>query len=287
MRGMTVVVGLTVGMGASACSLTVETDRVQCSLDADCSSLGFPEHECKESLCVEREIVVTPFSCRDQPFVAQSTTDTVDFSMNVSNLIGSTPYEGLTIFACPLLDTACATPIGQADSGEDGRFTISVPVGFRGHLFAPPPSGDPLTPRIITIFPPPAPEVLSGSEEFFVAPLEVIGGIAQLAGGTLVAGTGHIFATATDCNGARLSGVTISIASVQAETFYIYIGDSGMPDQALVATGNSGLAAVANVPLGFATMRATHETEGKIFEQSVLVTEGTITSISTIVPSPN
>ena len=271
----------------SACSLLVDTDQVQCSSNNDCMALGFPSMECKDSLCVEPEIVETPFSCKDDPFVAQSTTETVDFSMSVFNLVARTPYEGLTIFSCPQLDTECATPLGQTDSAVDGRFTLSLPVGFRGHLFAPMPVEDPLAPRIITIFPPPGPNILSASEEFFVAPLMVIGGIAQLAGGAILPGTGHIFVTASDCNGDRLSGVSISVATVLPETFDIYIGDSGMPDQALLSTGNIGQAAIANVPPGFATVRAVHETEGKIFEQSVLVNDGTVTSVSTVIPSQN
>lgn len=265
-----------------ACSFVIDTNATQCVEDKDCDALS-PGATCDENnLCTPDPT----FACRGTPF-AEPAGAPLDFSLSVVNLVGQTPYEGLTVQACPNLDTECASPVGDAVTDAAGSFTISLEEGFRGHLFVPPPAEDPmLAPLKAHIFPPPSSDpsvpVRGG---LVVTNLQFVGGLAMLAGRTLEPGTGQIFFTAIDCQGDVLEGVTVSAASSTPETLVAYLGASGQPDLALAGTGSTGQGAIINVPTGFVTIRGIHANEGLIFEQSVIVAPDTITSVP-IVPSP-
>ena len=266
-----------------ACSLVVDTDNAQCQQAADCAALGFPDSECIDSLCVAAD---STFACRSAPF-PEPAAETVDFSLKVVTLVGQMPYEGITVQACPNLDATCANPIAETTTDAAGDFSLELQEGFRGHLFLPPPKNDPeLAPLKAHIFPPPSNDpsvpVRAG---LVVTTLTVVGGLAQLAGATLEGGTGHLFFTAIDCEGLPLAGVTVTPSTQTAGTMVAYMGASGQPDLSLVGTGSTGQGAIVNVPDGFVTIRGVHETEGLLFEQSVLVAPDTITSVP-IVPSP-
>ncbi len=270
----------------SGCSLLIDSDRVQCTVNQDCTNLGLTTAVCQESVCVEPVIEDTQFDCRNMPFPEPSNT-MVGFSMNVIKLVGQTPYQGLTVKACPQFDINCDSPTAQATSNAAGAFTIQLPEGFRGHLFAPPPASDPmLAPRIIQIFPPPSVGGNTGAGSFiFVAPLTTIDGIAQQVGGGLVAGAGHLFIAANDCEGKPLSGVTVTSLLQNESTEIFYIGANGQFDLSLTGTGPIGQAAIINVPKGVVTVRGIHESKGKIFEQAVQTEADTITSVSALIPS--
>lgn len=280
-RTGTFVVALLATSGA--CSVLVDTDNTQCEQTPDCVALGYPSAECVDSLCVAAD---STFACRDVPF-REPSSDALDYSLKVVTLVGQMPYEGLTVKACPNLDATCADPISETTTDAAGDFTIALQEGFRGHLFIPPPDTEPdLAPLKAHIFPPPSSDpsvpVRAG---LVVTKLEVMAGLAKLAGRTLEAGTGHLFFTAINCQGLPLEGVTVTPSVQTTETLVAYLGASGQPDLSLVGTGVTGQGAMINVPTGFVTIRGVHETEGLLFEQSVLVAEDTITSVP-IVPSP-
>ncbi len=269
-----------------ACSLTVDADQIQCDRDEDCTAITL-ETECINSICVEKEVTDERFGCRNETLAEPSST-MVGYSMTAINLIGQDAFEGLTVKVCPQFDVDCADPATEAVTNSAGLFTVQLPEGFRGHLFAPPTAAQPeLVPRIIQVFPPPGVGGNVGTGSIlFVTTLQTIGGLAQLAGEQVVPGTGHVFFTANDCSGAPMQGVSVSTASTQAETFVTYIGGNGQLDPSLISTGPIGQGAILNVPLGFISIRGVHEDEGKIYEQSTIVAADTVTSISTIVPSP-
>lgn len=227
------------------------------------------------------------FSCRDVPFPELSATETVDFTLKVVNLIDQRPYEGLTVQACSNLDAMCTEPIGQTTTDAAGDFTLTLPEGFLGHLFIPPPAEEPdLAPLNAHIFPPPSNDpAVPTRPGLVVTTLELFDQLAQLAGSNLVAGTGHLFFTAIDCQGLPLEGVAVGPLMATPDTLVVYLGASGQPDLSLNGTGTTGQGAILNVPTGFVTLRGVHQSEGALFEQSVIVSSDTITS-APIVPSP-
>lgn len=275
---------------ASACQLTetqVCASGLRCPVGMVC---GADETSCLLAECADGTgsdiLCNSQFTCRNIPFAEPSGT-ILDVSLNVVNLIGLTPYEGLTVQACPNLDTECTSPVGEAVTDASGSFTLSLEEGFRGHLFVPPPADDPqLAPLKAHFYPPPSSDpAVPLRPGLVVMAYQVLGGLAMLAGRELQPGTGHISFSALDCQGLPLDGVTVSSASSTVDTLVAYLGASGQPDLALSGTGSTGEGVIINVPTGFITIRGIHETGDLIFEQSVIVAPDTITSVP-IVPSP-
>ncbi len=59
-----------------------------------------------------------------------------------------------------------------------------------------------------------------------------------------------------DCMGNDVEGAVITISNADASTQLQYVGDSGLPDEALTATTSQGAALAANVPIGEFTVNA-------------------------------
>lgn len=268
---------------SSACTFIVDTDNVQCNEPADCVALGYENSDCVDKLCVAD----TTFICQDVPFTAPSATETVPFSLSVFNLIGFTPYPDLTVQSCPSLDTDCDTPIETVVTGEMGQFSLELQEGFQGHIFVPPGQGNPeVVPLRAHIFPPPSNDLaVPRRGALVVATMLVLENLADTAKVALQPTSGHVFFTAIDCQGRPLEGVTVTPSVQTPETLVAYLGDSGQPDLSLIGTGTTGQGAMINIPPGFVTITGLHESQGVIFEQSVLVAAETITSVP-VVPTP-
>ncbi len=273
----------------TACTLLYPTDSVQCTRSADCDRLGFEGMDCVDSVCAERpnpiDAGIDPFLCRKEAW-PETSAESVMVRGSIVKLIGRVPYEGLAISACPSLDIECATPTQTSTSDSKGLFTIQVETGFRGHFFVPPPLAEPtLAPLKAHLFPPPA----SGSQEtpfpFVVTDFATLNQLATIANLTIVQGAGVIFFGALDCDGLPIPNVSVTAATTMAETRTIYLSENGVPEPARISTSSSGEGALFNVPPGFVTIRGTHETEGLLFEQPVLIAADTITVVP-IVPSP-
>ena len=273
----------------AACSLTIDTNQVQCRSGEDCADRGFPEYECQDFLCVPRENAKeedTRFLCQNREW-ASPDEDTLDYELTILRLVGGTPYEGLTFSACPNFDPECESPIADATSDAKGRFSLPLPIGFRGHLFAKPPPDDPgLFPLVAYVFPPPSRDTdLPRRSDLMIASKESVDGLAMLDGASVVDGTGHVIFTTFDCNSEPLRDVSVTTSVVGADTWSVYVGEGGRPDVSLSETGASGQGAILNLPPGYITVRGTHLEKGLIFEQAVAVRADVLTSVP-IVPSP-
>jgi len=283
LRRMSLEAGLVAMVCMPGCSLLVDADEVQCNVAADCAERGFGSAECVDSFCVAAELADPRFGCRDSDWPEMSAEET-ELDLIVQTLVGQTPYGGLTLQVCPLRDAACEQPIGSVTTEADGRARVVVPFGFRGHFFAPPPADNPtLAPRILHIFPPPGSRPSDDPESLLVTTLAEVTGLVQLAGGSLVEGTGHFFFTVADCQGQPLESASVSSSVVTPDVFITYVGATGLPDPGLSGTSTIGQGALLNLPPGFVTVRAIHEQEGKVFEQAVLVAADTITTATMIV----
>lgn len=264
----------------------INADASQCEHSADCTRRGFSSHDCVDFLCVEREEKIDPrYSCRDEPWQDPASTE-MDYELSISHLLGGKPYQGLTFFLCPSFDPDCEEPQSKAKSNKKGRFSFSVPVGFRGHVYAPAPEENPtMLPLRAYIFPPPSenPDVPK-RPELVVTTQDVLLGLATLGKTTPEMAEGHVIFTVIDCQGKPLAGVSVSTSAVSDKSWRVYVGAGGQPDPTLEATGPSGRGAVLNVPPGYITVRGVHEEYGKIFEQSVVVRPGSLTSVP-IIPS--
>jgi len=279
------VLGAIAVCSLAACSLSVEISSKQCEENAECLAIA-PDTECKDSICVAIESLIdSKFSCRDTPWKTLNNNSRVDTTFGVVFVGTGLPREGATIHQCnSLLDPQCLSPVDTQITDENGATNFDLPEGFNGHLAIE--GTDSLAPMIVHIFPPPDPEAsttnpLSAQSANF----SEIAATAAVLGVSIVPDTGIYLFTAIDCLGNPLSGVQVTISPRLPETETAYLAISGLPDSNLTHTGAPGTGAIVNLPTGFITVKAVHEDEGTIFEQTVLVAADTLTA-ALIVPSP-
>lgn len=301
MKANAMMLGLVGGLLQSACSLVVSPQMAQCESEQDCQVMGFPNTTCVDSICVasreddtggqssstqeEPKNVDPRLACKDRVWDAPG-EETVKYDMNVADLRGG-PYSGLTVKVCPAFDAKCEKPQGEATSDENGNFSLDLPVGFRGHLYAPSPDvTDPPMPVEAYVFPPPSldPDVPK-RPRLVVTQLFVIQGLAALDNANVIPGTGHVIFTVFGCDGKPLEGIEVRTSLTQKETWKVYVNEAGRPDPRLKATGRTGQGAVLNIPTGYVKVIGEHPELGVIFEQSVNVAENRLTSVP-VFPSP-
>lgn len=293
------MLGLAGGLLLGACSFVVAPQTVQCETQQDCAGMGFPNATCVDAVCVasrEDETPIEPvseepeevdprFACIERVW-EQPGEGTVKYEMDVTELTGEA-YPGLTVKVCPAFDNKCEKPLGETVTDAQGNFSLDLPVGFRGHLFAPAPESDEnLMATEAYIFPPPSLDPSVPQRPGLVVTQDyVINGLARLDGAELVEGAGHVIFTAFGCDGKPLEGIEVTTSQTQDSTWRVYVGDGGHPDPKLKATGSTGKGAILNILPGFVKVTGKHPELGIIFEQSVVVTADRLTSVP-VFPSP-
>lgn len=309
-----------VALAASGCSLIVEADEVQCSVNSDCAARGFDNGMCVDDVCVAQSgsssstgpsgsssgassdasstgdatteasssggIGDGPWDCLGHIVWPEEQEDTpASVGLHFTNAQFE-PYEGATLQACRPLDLECDEPYSVAMSDANGDVFGEVYYGFDGYFRSPPPADEPdLYPFIIYALPPPfsvETEVRHGDVLLINEP--TVQALAGLSGVEIVPDTGFIFFTALDCNEERASDIVVSISPVSAETVVAYL-DGGFPNPDLTSTVDVGQGAVLNVPPGLVEVTGTSLEHGKIFETTVLVEANTVTGLP-IVPMP-
>lgn len=292
-KAQSVIAAVLLGLGFTSCSLGIDPLTRQCTRDGDCASFGVPSFECIESLCVEREPEKEEeaepdprFSCAEDRWAQEDDSQTIKYDLVVSNLLGSHPYKGMTVYVCPSFDPDCKKPDAKTVSDDKGRISLELPLGFRGHLALPTPEGDPtIVPVDAHVFPPPSKNKSAvRRKEVVVVSRPVLEQLADLDGAKVVPGNGHLSFTTLACDGELLASVKVEVSKKNKDTWSIYAGASGLPDPQLHATGPAGRGAILNIPPGYRVVTATHPDFGKIFEQSVVIKKDTVTSVP-IVPS--
>jgi hypothetical protein len=242
----------------SGCSVLIDSGRVQCSTDADCSKRGgeFADSVCVSHLC-ER---VDPWSCAAHaPLVATSSAKlSVDFSM--FDAIESYPVAGVRARVCIKLDFECKTPQDELTTGADGVIRFDVPPLFDGYVLVTgnDKNGDEYDPTMM--FLPQTLEDLSLGA-FPLTSKVASAGLAGTLGKSLEPGTGRVLATITGCDRQPTSGVALSGENMGDSAVGFYVVD-GFPTFSASGTDSSGFAGFVNVSAGSVTLNAQREENG-------------------------
>lgn len=236
----------------SACSLYVDTDRVQCTTDSDCSERGpeFAHSTCHESLC--QPVVDQTWACLDQPASGPpSSTATVHVILNVVDLLTKKPLAGLSLTLCAKLDANCSLPVAQYQSTEGGQIDVEMPAGFDGYLQA---EGSGIYPTLI--FPPNT----SKQRAPGTIPLVPASFIGTMFSGIGVASIGAerstILTTALDCLGRPASGMILANQPTDDQTVP-YVLEGGLPSRTARATDSTGSGGFVNVKAGSTVITST------------------------------
>lgn len=279
------------------CTVLFDAEEVQCETTDDCAARGLVG-TCQRGLCVAEPEGgggagsqggggAGPWACiGNVEWPQENMAETANVSLTAIKLIGQTPFEGLAIRSCAPFDLACDPPLSEAISGADGRFTIDVYEGFRGHFYAPPPASWPeMAPIYLQVLPPPTAGEENLAGNLNLASMAELESIVSVLDKERKPGFGAIFFTAFDCDGNRAKDISVTPDTVDPDTFAVYVNDNGFPSATLVGTSARGEGAIANVPPGYITLRGISLEAGLYFEETVLVVADAITGIP-IVPSP-
>ncbi len=177
----------------------------------------------------------------------------------VVELQDDSPLMDITVNVCGVTDVDCTNPLDTGVTDARGRVTLDVTTAEQRYLelIGPgildaisfnngPPRSDPFDELVRVISP----------ETFAV--------VEGLIGVTADPTRGHAGVQANDCQGAIGVGVTFEISTADEDTVTGYFSPVGAPNPALTETGSDGRAAVANIPVGPATITATVAATGQV-----------------------
>jgi hypothetical protein len=237
------------------CSVLVDSERVQCSSDDDCSKRGgeFANSMCVSNLCMP----IDPWSCADHaPLVAPSQTKvSIDFTM--FDAVEMSPVSGARASLCGKLDLECKMPQATVTSDELGAILFEVPPLFDGYalITGEDKRGGDYDPTMM--FLPPTLE----SQSLGAFPLTsqlATAGLAASLGTPIEPGTGRVLTTIVGCDRQTASGVSLAGENMGESAVRFYAVD-GFPTFSATATDVSGFAGFVNVAPGSITLNAALE----------------------------
>jgi hypothetical protein len=263
---------LSVTVLAVGCSVLINVDGKQCSVDADCQALGgeFQGSVCQQSLCIAKHVedmgaagaggAGGQSGQMDDPFICKaptpSTLPTLKYSF--APLFASPPEtpKPFSIKACNQLDLNCERPVfGPIDVSTGSPQEFEVPVGFTGYFEIHNPDtldgllfmGRPL--QVDTV----------GWNVAMPSP-EVVAQLAFATGEMVDPEKGLVLAVARDCNQVAVPGVTISSSKDGLQYYFV----NSLPDTSLMKTGPQGAVGFANLEITTTILTGVH-TSGKSF----------------------
>jgi hypothetical protein len=261
---------------ATACSVLVDADRVQCTSDTDCTSRGgaFSESMCVKSLCQPD----SRWSCLDDTPTPSTAVGPFAVVMQTTDLLTQQPRANVKADLCNKVDVECSTPLYTATSDATGFLTMQVPSAFSGYVLLQAPD---LLPGLY-FFNPPIDRDQEIPPILMPTPLANNLLVGQI-GGTQGPNHGNALITAHDCQGTFADGVTFVTADGDAMTKTFY-SSRGLPSASATATDSDGYGGMINLPSGAVTVTGSLSANGRtVGTISLLVRAGGI-SYSRIVP---
>jgi hypothetical protein len=261
-----------------SCSLLVEPDRQQCTVDADCHT-GEPAYS--DAVCIDSVCEQNPtWSCLGGAGLPLPEARPATVIFQLRDLIRDEPAAGVTAKLCRKLDFDCAQPLVTGMRGDnEGTLTVEVGAGFDGYVelnspdrlpgiyfFYPPVSGDRVIPNV--------PLIRSGELQQFAA----------LAGKPVVSGRGHVMLGAYNCRQEPAEGVRLFSDDADSNTTPFYLVKR-VPTVTASGTDSSGRGGMINLRAGSISVSGSTPDGRAIGSVGLFVRAGTIT-YTTLIPAP-
>jgi hypothetical protein len=169
-----------------------------------------------------------------------------------------TPYPGMAVVPCNILDPTCSMPLANSQVTDGGGVvTFSLTGTFNGLFYFTSPSTVP------SLFFPGPLLAEDKSVQLFTAALtsEAEQALNSAINNAVIldasAGLGEVFLSVYDCNDHRLAGVTFSFNNPGTQQLPFYL-ISGIPNTATELTDYDGVGGAVNVPSGSQKITATY-----------------------------
>jgi hypothetical protein len=293
-------------LGDVACSVIIDPNRQQCSVDSDCTARGaaFAGSTCVDSVCHQQCSVDADCTARGTAFAGSTCVNSVCVADPVWGCLGNvvwppgskprynvtiqfrdavtgTPITAVTVSICRKQDFDCTNPIAaglkpadsgdlafQVDAGFDGFLSMNMVGALPGLFFFYPPVNDD--------------RVLAG------VPLlskDILDQIGILAGKPYLPEKGVALLAAMDCRNQFAEGVHISSTDADQDTTAFYVIQK-IPNSSATFTDSSGQGGLFNLRPGSVAIQGTLKDGRKVGTVTVVVKAGGITYTS-MVPAPS
>lgn len=241
-------------VATSACSLVVDSERVQCKTDRDCVSRGAGAGSvCTNSICEPDPT----WSCLDQATSDDTPTGTVHLNMTMEDVRSQTAVAGVTLTLCAKVDANCDFPLAQYQSNADGKLDVEIPAGFDGYFQS---EGGDVYP---TMFFPPNTRKQRASTTLPIVPTSFFKVMFSNIAGTVSNDRSVIMTTALDCRGKAAAGMIL--ASPQADDSTVsYVLQGGLPSHTASTTDETGAGGFVNIKAGSAVVTSTIGTNNRL-----------------------
>lgn len=280
---------------ALGCSLTVDSERAQCSTNQDCAARGpsFAQSVCVNSWCEVRSQALSrapdasdpsdgaasAWDCLKKPPAPSPQPPPYHITMHLTDPLSASPLSGVSGRLCNKLDLNCDQPQSEpAVSDDDGVLTFDVTNTFNGYVSL---SRSDILPGLYFFNP-----QVDRDRDIPSAPLVTpaqASGLTAVFGGQQQPDLGLILLTTYDCSGRAATGVSFASENGDTSTVLFYIV-GGLPNAKETATDGTGYGGFTNMPPGTVVVRGTLAATGsEIGTISLLSKAGAIT-YSRIVP---
>jgi hypothetical protein len=254
----------------TGCSALVDSERGQCSSDADCSGHGeaLVAGMCLQGLCATRP----EWSCATGAVgTGAGPSGSVDVTVPLRDLLGQPSHGALEARLCHKVDVNCEVPEQIPMPSDAGEVALTLDSDFEGYLSV---TGSSLIPTLYFLSPP-----LRSGERLPALTLMSPGLMESLAlemDVALMGARGHAQFSIEDCNAAPSPGVSLEAREADAETTRFYSID-GLPDTWARSTSSDGVGGFLNAPTGGLTVSARWGDDGATLgSASVLIRPGFI-----------
>jgi len=272
------LVGLIAALaGLPACSLVVDSNRVQCSTTNECIARGpeFAGSSCVDAVCVPEE----KWRCLGVPTKAPLGPGPFHAPFVVQHLVTMDPLPGVSARLCRKIDVTCADPVSAVlQTDATGQVTFDVSPGFDGYAYF---EGPDIIPGLFFFNPPVASNLPQAM--ISIGPPEVIQLLALQAGATQEPDRAVILLAARDCTGAPAPGVSFKTTGADKQSILFYSAQ-GLPSGTADQTDSAGYGGLLNAGAGSVTFTATVAETGRRLGQATLLSRPGSITYGSVVP---
>jgi len=264
-----------------ACSVIVEPNRQQCSVDADCTKRGgaFAGATCVDTVCVPPAPDPT-WGCLGQVVWPPARPGKVNVTAQFRDAVTGAPLMGVVVNVCRKQDFQCLMPIASGlQPADTGDLTFQVDSGFDGFLEM---NLAGALPGLFFFYPPVTEDrVLVGVPLLSKYILDTIG---SLSGKPYLPEKGVALLAAMDCRNQFAEGVHIWSTDADQDTAAFYVIQK-IPNSSATYTDTSGQGGLINLRPGSVAIQGTLQDGRTIGTVTVVVRAGGVTYTS-MVPAP-
>ncbi|MFT3766206.1 MAG: hypothetical protein QM820_11940 [Minicystis sp.] len=261
-------------LALAGCSLALQTDDAQCSVDADCEARGgeFAGTVCVEKVCQPKPEPVDPkWGCvgKVEP-LPSGKQDTL--KVQLLDLLSQMPAKGVSVKLCNKYDPTCGSPLGTPTPDAMGWVSATVPSDAETYLEV---TGSDYLPALVFL------DHVGAAQnpDILLVPPSAAQGLAGTAGVTLDPSGGIILVRNIDCTGARTAGASVTIFPSSKETRFYVLGSAVTASGTKTdSSGNAGFVNVSDMPTANPEITGTVGPEGQTFGKVItLVRPGHVT----------